>query len=412
MASISKDKAGNYSLSFRWRGKRYLRAIGTKDADIAQVAKARVEEVMLRLKRGWLVMPAGADVGAFMISGGVLTEKPSTPDATPLTVAGLVSLYSKKVKKRPNTMATILLHLNHAVKIFGADTAVASIRVREARKYCEVRASARHHGRPTRPYTIRKEMRTFLEYWKWAFEEKYILVAPEWTTKSLRLPPDPGREPFRTFDEIEARIARGGYKKRDLDELWECLYLQSNEVQAVLEYVASQPAAPFVLPMVALAAMTGARRAELLRSRIDDIDLEKRTMLIRELKRDTSREFTTRQVDLHPRLVAILEAWFKDHPGGHWTLCNANRKALTGDQATDHLNRVLGRHERWSKMPAFHTFRHSFASILASKGVDQRIIDALMGHQTEEMKRRYQHVFPLGKRRAVDDLFEPLAKQG
>ena len=40
----------------------------------------------------------------------------------------------------------------------------------------------------------------------------------------------------------------------------------------------------------------------------------------------------------------------------------------------------------------FHTYRHSFASNLAARGVDQRIIDEWMGHQTEAMRKRYRHL--------------------
>ncbi len=38
------------------------------------------------------------------------------------------------------------------------------------------------------------------------------------------------------------------------------------------------------------------------------------------------------------------------------------------------------------------------------RGVDQRVIDAFMGHQTAEMRARYQHLFPASRRRAIDEL--------
>jgi hypothetical protein len=42
---------------------------------------------------------------------------------------------------------------------------------------------------------------------------------------------------------------------------------------------------------------------------------------------------------------------------------------------------------------------------LASKGVDQRIIDDLVGHSTEEQRRRYRHLFPDIKQQAIQDVF-------
>jgi integrase len=83
---------------------------------------------------------------------------------------------------------------------------------------------------------------------------------------------------------------------------------------------------------------------------------------------------------------------------------------MTVDQATDHFNRTLRGgeppHEKWSKVRGFHTLRHSVASILASKGVDQRYIDRILGHQTEAMRKRYQHLFPQGIKTAVSALLE------
>ena len=49
----------------------------------------------------------------------------------------------------------------------------------------------------------------------------------------------------------------------------------------------------------------------------------------------------------------------------------------------------------------FHSYRHSFASNLAAAGVDQRLIDEFMGHTTEAMRKRYQHLFPSAKRSAI-----------
>ena len=48
--------------------------------------------------------------------------------------------------------------------------------------------------------------------------------------------------------------------------------------------------------------------------------------------------------------------------------------------------------------------RHSFISNCALKAIDQRIIDAFVGHTTEEMRRRYTHLFPSAKKDAIRTL--------
>lgn len=50
---------------------------------------------------------------------------------------------------------------------------------------------------------------------------------------------------------------------------------------------------------------------------------------------------------------------------------------------------------RWAVLRGFHVLRHSFTSNLAAAEVDQRRIDQWMGHQTEAMRKRYQHLRPI-----------------
>ena len=222
--------------------------------------------------------------------------------------------------------------------------------------------------------------------------------------KGLTLGQDRDREPFRSMAEIERRIGRGGLTDDEIDRSWECLYPTGDELRERLESIKAHATDRFVYPMVAFVSPTGCRRAEMLRSRIDDIDLDDGIVYVRERKRDTSKEFTMRTVDLHPRPRAVLTDWFAAHPGGQHTSCRGDAGPLTENMATDHLNRTPKAGEKWRIIPGFHTSRHSFASIPASKGVDQRLIDALMGHQTEEMKKRHQHLFPKTLKRAVEVL--------
>ena len=52
-----------------------------------------------------------------------------------------------------------------------------------------------------------------------------------------------------------------------------------------------------------------------------------------------------------------------------------------------------------------HALRHSFISALASSGVDQRIIDEVVGHQSEEQRRRYRHLYPATIKDALRGVF-------
>ena len=71
------------------------------------------------------------------------------------------------------------------------------------------------------------------------------------------------------------------------------------------------------------------------------------------------------------------------------------------------VNRDLGKEVTKSievKEGSGNVFRHSFASCLAANGYSQSLIDEWMGHQTAAMRRRYRHLFPDERKRALATL--------
>src|SRR5439155_5739432 len=111
---------------------------------------------------------------------------------------------------------------------------------------------------------------------------------------------------------------------------------------------------------------------------------------------------------LHPELKRELLVWRDRRPGGQYVICKPDEMEPVG---SDQANRAFWQPTRgttwclkskknWFKI-GFHTYRHSFASNLAARGVDQRIIDEFMGHTREAMRRRYRHLFPKSRRDAL-----------
>ena len=96
-----------------------------------------------------------------------------------------------------------------------------------------------------------------------------------------------------TWKEIDRRVKAGG----DPDQLWECLFLIAKEVTQLLTHVEKRTAPPWVYPMTATAAHTGARRSELIRAHVEDVDLKNGVLTIREKKRSRSTR-TTRRVPI------------------------------------------------------------------------------------------------------------------
>jgi integrase len=252
-----------------------------------------------------------------------------------------------------------------------------------------------------KPYTIKKELKTLRMAWRWAINWGGFNVSQiGWEIKDLSFPRENGKPPFQTFDQITAKIGRGGIAPEKQKELWDSLFLRSEEIAELLQTVAKTD--PLTHALVAFAALTGARRSELMRSQIEDIDLKQRSITIREKKRTRGDSYRT--VDMHPILERLLSDHLANHPGGQFTFCNADLFPLTKDQFNDRFKRAVRNHEKFKRLKGWHVLRHSFISVLCQKGVDQRIISLYVGHQTKEMEERYRHLIPEPLARPIDKL--------
>ena len=182
----------------------------------------------------------------------------------------------------------------------------------------------------------------------------------------------------------------------------------------ILTLVRERSLDPWIFPMVAIAAHIGMRRSEILRSRVDDFDLVGATALVREKKRAKGK-LTTRSVPTSPLLAGVLRGWFEDgHSGGPWTITQGagvarskrvreGSEAVTVGESNCHLEVGL-KGSRW-ELIGWHSLRRSFASNCVARGVDERLIDGWMGHQTEAMRRRYRHLLPDQHSKAIRDAF-------
>lgn len=88
-----------------------------------------------------------------------------------------------------------------------------------------------------------------------------------------------------------------------------------------------------------------------------------------------------------PLLKELLASWLKERGRGKTLFCKSNGKPIAPREAHHYFRRAL-RLCPWKGLKGWHVFRHSFISALASRGVDQRIIDDIVGHQTEQQRRR------------------------
>jgi integrase len=183
--------------------------------------------------------------------------------------------------------------------------------------------------------------------------------------------------------------------------LWDSLFLSTDEIATLAKYVEEHAYKPFIYPMFLTAAHTGARRSELIRSQAEDIDFASKVITIRERKRERGHH-GSRSVPLSPLLAKVLKKWLAGRTSGptfQWKGVPIER-----DEAHSHLQLTLA-NSKWEKVKGWHTLRHSMASNLAAKGIDQRVINELLGHVSEQTAARYRHFTPNIKAGAVQAVF-------
>ncbi len=405
-----------FHLGFRYSGKVFRTSLKTVNQRAATAAVSRVDENIRLVETGRLALPDDTqDLATFFLSDGKLNRKPTlTKNVT--TCSELFDAYRQAMSNgsmESNTLATIKIHANHLERVLGNERSMKSLSFADLQRYADERS--RQKGRRDKnvsPTTIKKEVATLRAIWSWALRHDH--VTKPFPGKGLRFRKTEEKPRFQTWKEIEHQIGREALDDSEQDELWDCLFLTLPEITELLSCVSQQSRHNVIHPMLTTAAYTGARRSELIRAQVRDFDLEARTLTLREKKRNRQK-YTTRTVPLSATLSNTLTEWFNNHPGGPHAFClgritrsRTDRKEvepLTVNQAHDHLQRTLSG-TKWERVRGWHVLRHSFASNCAAKGVDQRLINAWMGHQTEEMMKRYQHLFPDTQQQAIQSVFD------
>jgi integrase len=441
MAAL-QERNGSFRLLFWFHNKQHTFTIGKVSEDEATDTAATVGRLLERIDRQEIRIPAGVDVVSFIRQRLATLDRESddTPEPAPkprhqATLGVLrdryVSTHSNGTIET-NSLDTIRLHFSHFCRSLGEGFPLGELSLLHLQGYIDGRAR-----KGISPVTLRKEVATVRAAWNWG--EPMGLTSGKFPNKGLRYPKGKEKPPFMLRAQIEREIAGGC---EDPDELWECLYLELPELAELLVYVKEHATQPFIYPMMAFAAHTGARRSEMLRALVRDVDFTGSSVLVREKKRARGKQ-TTRRVPLTPSLAAVLKDWLALHPGGKYLFCLGQEVArskkrskttghkgektrasslkgrmagvkarverpgpgaLTKDEAHDHLKRTLAG-GKWEVLRGFHVLRHSFISACASRGVDQRLIDEWVGHTTEEMRKRYRHLYPSTQQDALKSVF-------
>ena len=418
MASLEK-RGRSFRIVFRYGGIKYNRALGTKNEKAAQATLARLEDNLHRLELGTLAPPEGADLAGFLTADGRVKETRSSAvaagpqESLALTLAALFADFWAKLpvgSLEQSTITGMKIHQRQLEKHFRKDFLISSLTLTNLQDYVERRSrDVGLYGRNVTAVTIKKAVVTLRTVWNWG--RHHGCIDKPFPSKGLKFPKGTEKPPFMTFAEVERRVRKA--KPAQAAELWECAFLSLVEIDELLRMVKERAMHPSVYAMFVFAAHTGARRAEMIRSTLSDLDLENNLVTIHERKKSHDMR-TTRRVPMSPLLREVLQSLLRVHPeleSTFWhelpSLRGHHRvlpQPLDADTAHYYFKHTLA-DSKWERLRGWHVFRHSFCSNAAAAGIDQRIINDWVGHQTEEMVRRYRHLLPNQRQAAINLLF-------
>jgi len=434
MAALQVRK-GSYRVMFRYNGKLNTFTIGSVTQDEAQKKAGQVDYLLMRLKQRHITMPAGMDIATFLKFDGSPPARLTLSDAPRQAItffqmkSRFLETYSNGTIEA-NSLYTCKIHLSHFARVLGEAFPLGDLTTAVLQDYISQRAKAK-----ISPATIRKELATLRAAWNWGATAK--LTEGKFPNQGLRFPKSDEKPPFMTREEIVRKIAAG----EEPDVLWDALYLQTGEVADLLEHVKAVDTYKWVYPLFVFAAHTGTRKSEIIRATIADVDLAAGVVTIRE-KKKSHAERTTRRIPLTQLLRSVLEEWLKHRTGGPHLFCHTGEvhrskkrsrstgfkggkkrpttlngrmeavkkrlqpgiAALTPKEVHHHFKAAMKK-SKWANMRGLHCLRHSFISACASMGTDQRFIDEWVGHQTDEQRKRYRHLWPSSQEEAINRIF-------
>ena len=165
--------------------------------------------------------------------------------------------------------------------------------------------------------------------------------------------------------------------------------------------------------MLSLAYGCGLRAGEVVRLKVGDLDSAQNIIRIVQAKGRKDRN-----VMLPADILGLLRQWWKERPRHQdrdvapperWLFSGRNLgRPLTTRQFARLFQKTVKK-AGITKPVSLHSLRHSFATHLLERGVDIRVIQALLGHDKLETTARYTRV-ATGMISAVDSPLDDLGK--
>ncbi|MCP4594828.1 MAG: site-specific integrase [bacterium] len=440
MAFLRKRASGNYALSFKWKGKSHIKALGTNDEQAAQAIKKDADEQLARIRRGESAVASrllaeGISIVDVLFGSPEVTAKLGTAtEDNPLTMAELLDGYLARLKSTVGSdqQYNTNLWLKRIRDFFGEDRRVMTLTPDELEQY------HKHRAKSVGGTSIKKELGSLKAALTWGIDNKLIPSNPinRWPAiKTQR------QKRFEWKSDIDALIASHTFKnsaEREafLNEMKLRMVLTQKDIKSLID-LAREKEPELVLPLM-LVCSTGVRRKELVLIRKQDFDPRRGTIIVGSKKQSKTEDITYRSIVLPSEVARALRQHHKSLPKSErmlfpvfsdteknyhnrWVEYETDSKGkpkldsrgkkikktdgrgkpiltkrrLASDRLrSEKAGRMLGRLVKGTEfelMNGWHCLRHSFISICVSKGLTWEQIAEWVGHVSPKTTRLYTH---------------------
>lgn len=169
--------------------------------------------------------------------------------------------------------------------------------------------------------------------------------------------------------------------------------LTNNEVERVLQQAVLSDHPLRDRAMLETLYASGIRRAELTHLKLDDIDLDQHTLMVREGKgkKDRLLPISDRAAHWIERYLTEARPTLIIEPDEGFLFLHHKGHALSPHQLSDRVRHFLER-AGIKKPGACHLFRHTMATLMLENGADIRFIQAMLGHADISTTQIYTQV--------------------
>lgn len=173
--------------------------------------------------------------------------------------------------------------------------------------------------------------------------------------------------------------------------------LTEEEFQNIADNISN----PIIKCVVYTMFYTGCRINELVQLTMDDVNLVRNTIIIRKPKGHSHK---SRVIPINSKLKDLLIEYLSIRLGGDTedSFFVLRRSGRISESTVNRAIKDAAIKAGIDRQITNHIIRHTFASLLAEKGVDLKRIQALLGHSNLDTTNIYLHANPKNLRNAVD----------